>query len=64
MAHVSSLHIGTAGASARRKAERLRQQREQLRSTRPGLARLLAGFFPSENEKRLRKEQRDYAGGA
>src|SRR6202007_552329 len=64
MGDVPSLHIGTAGASARCKAERLRQQREQLRSTRPGLARLLAGFVPSENEKRLRKEERDYASGA
>jgi len=64
MADVSSLHIGTAGASARRKAERLREEREQLRSTRRGLGRLLAPFFPSEKEKRLQKEEHDYATGA
>jgi nuclease-like protein len=64
MVIVPSLHIGTAGASARRKAERLRQEREQLRSTRSGLARLLACLFPSDTEKRLQKEERDYAAGA
>jgi hypothetical protein len=64
MADVPSLHIGTAGASARRKAEHFRQEREQLRSTRRGLGRLLATSFPSEKEKRLQEEERDYATGA
>lgn len=64
MTHVPSLHTGTAGASARRKAARLREEREQLRSTRRGLGRLVAALFPSEKEKRLQKEERDYAAGA
>ncbi len=64
MADIPPLHIGAAGASAQRKAERLREEREQLRSTRSGLGRLLVPFFPSEKERRLQKEERDYATGA
>lgn len=64
MANDRSLHIGAPGASARRKAERLREEREQLTSQRSSLGRLLAGRFPSPQEKRLRTEERDWATGA
>jgi len=56
---------GSAGASARRKAQRLRERREQSAASRSGLARLAAVVMgPPAQEKQLIADEKRWAIGA
>jgi Nuclease-related domain len=55
---------GGAGTSARREARRLRERREELASTRTGVARMIALLIPQAEDKRLLAEEKAWATGA
>jgi hypothetical protein len=55
---------GTPGASASRKGQRLREQRESKNANRTRLGRLAAALFPSDTDKRLRREEHNWTTGA
>jgi hypothetical protein len=58
-------HPGHAGRSARRRSERLREQRLARAASRSGTARFLRLVLgPSENEKRLIAQEQQWATGA
>ncbi len=53
-----------AGASARQQAARLRGERKRRRATRGPLGRALAALFPSDGDRRLLAEERNWNTGA
>jgi Nuclease-related domain len=55
---------GDAGGSARLKAKRLREEYEAVRAKRGSLGRAFTALFPSEQETRLRAEERRWVTGA
>jgi Nuclease-related domain len=58
------LDPGEAGGSARLKAERLREEYEAARARRSDLGRVFTALFPSEQEKRLLQDERNWLTGA
>jgi Nuclease-related domain len=58
------LHLGIAGSSASRKADRLRQERERRKSERSPLGRAWAGAFPSVEDRKRRADERHWRTGA
>lgn len=57
-------HAGTAGASAHRRAERVREQRRRQAARRSPVARLLAACAPSREERILRRQEWQWSSGA
>ena len=64
MAGSDPRHPDDAGGSARRKAQRLREEYEALRAARSPLGRIFTALFPSAKEKRLFQEERNWLTGA
>ncbi|MFI4977383.1 MAG: nuclease-related domain-containing protein [Solirubrobacterales bacterium] len=58
------LHLGIAGSSACRKADRLRQERERRKSERSPLGRAWAGVFPSVEDRKRLADERHWRTGA
>jgi len=58
------LHLGTAGDSASRKADRLREERERRNSERSRLGRTWAGLFPSPDDRNRIADERHWRVGA
>jgi hypothetical protein len=58
------LHVGVAGASARRKARRLQEDSQRLTAGRSAARRLIAAVCASQEEQRLQREQRNGTAGA
>jgi hypothetical protein len=61
---MASEHLGDPGASAHRKAQRIREQLDAKRAKQPPLARVFAAGFPSAAEERLVQEERNWVTGA
>jgi Nuclease-related domain len=57
-------HLGTPGASALLKAQRLRERRQSLEANRATFVRFAATLFPPETDRRLRREERNWTTGA
>ncbi len=55
--------LGTPGASASRKAQRIREQRQSKHANRTRLGHFAASLFPSETDKRLRRAERNWTTG-
>ena len=58
------LHLGIAGSSASRKADRLRQERERRKSERSPLGRAWASVFPSAEDRKRLADERHWRTGA
>ena len=59
-----NLHLGTAGSSAGRKADLLRQERERRNGERSGLGRAWARTFPSADDRKRLADERHWRTGA
>jgi hypothetical protein len=55
---------GAAGASARQQAAQLRRQYETLRQRRSSVGRAFTPLFPTERERRLLRDERNWRTGA
>lgn len=64
MADEQHTHLGTPGASARLKAQRLHEQRQSLDAGRTSIGRFAAALFPSPKDRRLRQEEHNWTTGA
>ena len=58
------LHLGIAGSSASRKADRLRQERERRNGERSPLGRAWARTFPSADDRKRLADERHWRTGA
>lgn len=54
------LHLGIAGSSASREADRLRQERERRNSERSPLGRAWAGVFRSADDRKRLADERHW----
>jgi hypothetical protein len=57
-------HLGNAGSSASRKADRLRQARERRKGERSFIGRAWAGVFPSAEDSKRLADERHWRTGA
>lgn len=56
--------LGTPGGSASRRAQRIRERRRSENANRTSMGRFVAALFPSETDKRLRREEHNWTTGA